>query len=145
MAAAEAIPGTAAARRLWRTLGRRLDGVTAIEFALLLPFFVLLLFGTIEFGQALFLQLALQHAVTEAARCATVSAQAGGSPDCSTPSNIETFAATEAYGLNLAAGTFSETTPTGFHCVAANYPYKFTLPLGPVFNLTLTARSCYPA
>ncbi|HUZ73014.1 MAG TPA: TadE/TadG family type IV pilus assembly protein [Stellaceae bacterium] len=145
MAADEAIPGNAQALATLSGLGRLLDGVTAIEFALLLPFFVLLLMGIIEFGQALFLQLALQHAVTEAARCASVSSQSGGTPDCSTASNVASFAVTEAYGLSPAASVFSETTPAGFHCVKASYPYSFTLPLGPAFALTLTASSCYPA
>jgi Flp pilus assembly protein TadG len=141
MAACEGFPG----RTPIHALGRAKDGVTAIEFALLLPLFVLLLGGIIEFGDALFCQLALQHAVTAAARCATVSASAGSTPDCSTAGNVETFAARQAYGLHLAASVFAATSAPGFNCVTARYPYGFALPLLPSFALTLTARSCYPA
>ncbi len=144
MAADVAIPGTAHGLGAWQVARRSKDGVTAIEFALLLPFFVLLLMGIIDFGEALFFQLALQHAVTEAARCATVSSQSGGIPDCSTATNIETYAASQAYGLRLTASAFSASMPSGFHCVEASYPYSFTLPFGPAFALTLTASSCYP-
>jgi len=123
----------------------RRGGVTAIEFALLLPFFVILLFGLIGFGQVLFFQAALQHAVIEAARCSTISAAAGGTPDCSSAGNISTYATTQAYGLNIAASTFATSNPTGFHCVNASYPFNFPIPFMPAFRLTLTAKSCYPA
>lgn len=76
----------------WRRLAPNGSGVTAVEFALLLPFFVILLFGIIEFGQVLFLQAALQHAVTEAARCATISGAPGSTPDCSSASNVASYA-----------------------------------------------------
>jgi len=127
-----------------RGLGRCRRGVTALEFALLLPFFVTLLFGIIQFGQVLFFQAALQHAVIEAARCASVYASAGSSPDCSTPTNVATYAATQAYGFNVGSGAFSATSPTGYHCVTASYPYNFSIPFMNAFHLTLTANACYP-
>jgi Flp pilus assembly protein TadG len=120
-------------------------GVTAVEFALLLPFFVILLFGIIAFGQVLFLQAALQHAVTAAARCATISGAPGSTPDCSNAGNVASFAATQAYGLTLASSAFSQSTPTGFNCVNASYPFNVSIPLMPAIALTLTAKSCYPA
>lgn len=120
------------------------DGVTAIEFALLLPFFVVLLFGVIEFGQVLFLQAALQHAVTEAARCATISGAAGSTPDCSSAGTVASYATTQAYGIGVAADTFSTSNPSGFNCVAASYPFLVAIPLLPPYQLTLTAKSCYP-
>ncbi|HZT51383.1 MAG TPA: TadE/TadG family type IV pilus assembly protein [Stellaceae bacterium] len=120
-------------------------GVTAVEFALLLPFFVILLFGIIEFGQALFLQAALQHAVTEAARCATISGAPGSTPDCSSADKVATYAASEAYGLAVASGVFSTSAPAGFNCVAASYPFTLSIPLLPALAVTLSAKSCYPA
>ena len=129
----------------WRRWAGRGDGVTAVEFALLLPFFVILLFGIIEFGQVLFLQAALQHAVTEAARCATISGAAGSTPDCSSADNIATYATTQAYGIAVASGTFAASKPTGFNCVTASYPFAVAIPLMPAIQLTLTAKSCYPA
>lgn len=119
-------------------------GVTAVEFALLLPFFVTLLFGIIQFGQVLFFQAALQHAVIEAARCASIYSSAGSSPNCSTPANVESYAATQAYGFNVGSSAFAATSPTGYHCVTASYPYNFSIPFMTAFHLTLTANSCYP-
>lgn len=129
----------------WRRWADRGDGVTAVEFALLLPFFVILLFGIIEFGQVLFLQAALQHAVTEAARCASISGAAGSTPDCSSAGNIATYATSQAYGIAVATAAFSATKPTGFNCVNASVPFSVAIPLMPAIQLTMTAKSCYPA
>jgi len=129
----------------WRRLAWCGSGVTALEFALLLPFFVILLFGIIEFGQVLFLQAALQHAVTEAARCATISGAAGSTPDCGSAGNVASYATTQAYGIAVASSVFSTSNPSGFNCVNASYPFNISIPLMPAINLTLTAKSCYPA
>lgn len=47
-------------------------GTAAIEFALVLPFLVLLLLGIVEFGMMFGDQLALTHAAREGARLASV-------------------------------------------------------------------------
>ncbi|HUB95565.1 MAG TPA: TadE family protein [Stellaceae bacterium] len=133
-----------------RHIGRRQDGVTMIEFALLLPFFIVLLFGIIEFAQAVFVQAALQHAVTESARCyslfqATDSlGSANTPPDCSTMQNVRAVASQQAYGLSIAASIFTPTTQTGYACVSASYPMSFGVPFLPRYALTLAADSCYP-
>jgi len=46
-------------------------GATAVEFALLLPVLLLLLFGIIDFGRALNAQITLTQAVREGARLAS--------------------------------------------------------------------------
>jgi Flp pilus assembly protein TadG len=126
------------------------DGVTIVEFVLLLPFFTILVFGIIQFAQAVFIQAALQHAVTESARCYSLFSAAnslGSSntpPDCSTTARVQTVATQQAYGLNIAASVFTPTTPTGYACVAASYPMSFGVPFLPKYNLTLAADSCYP-
>lgn len=121
------------------------SAATAIEFALLLPFFVTLLYGIIAAAQTLFLQEALQHAVTEAARCASIAATSGTSADCGSAAQIQTFAASEAYGFAVPSDVFSAWSPSGFNCVAASDPYILTVPFLPEIALTLTARSCYPS
>jgi Flp pilus assembly protein TadG len=129
-----------------RTLPSSESGVTIVEFAILLPFFVTLLFGIIEFGQALFFQTALQHAVTLAARCATVYSSTNTvNSTCGTNSGIQTYAVTQAYGLNIAATRFTPTSSTSQNCVSAAFPFNFSIPFMPnVFALNLTAQSCYP-
>ena len=52
--------------------GRGQDGAAAVEFALLLPLLVLLLFGIIEFGFAFSTRIQATNAAREAARQAVV-------------------------------------------------------------------------
>ena len=58
-------------------------GATLVEFAMVLPVFVLLLFGIIEFGRYFFVQHTLQFATREGTRLALVGgtlADANGNP-----------------------------------------------------------------
>jgi hypothetical protein len=64
--------------------GRGEDGAAAVEFALLLPLLVLLLFGFIQFGAAFNTRIQATNAAREAARAAVVGiddwSNVGGSP-----------------------------------------------------------------
>jgi Flp pilus assembly protein TadG len=82
-------------REDWRRRGR--SGSAAVEFAILLPIFLAILFGIIQFGSVLFLHNNMVNAAREAARRMSVD---------------ESFDATqaEAYAQNYLAGwnlTFS--------------------------------------
>jgi Flp pilus assembly protein TadG len=132
-------------------LARDRSGVTIVEFAILLPFFLTLLFGIIQFAQVLFFQAALQHAVTSAARCSSQFAAAGSlgaanaPPDCSTSDHIIAVAVQQAYGLRIPSTTFTASLNSGgFNCIAARFPYTVGVPFLPRVTLTLTANSCYP-
>lgn len=48
------------------------SGVTAIEFAIIAPLLVLLLFGTIEMGRLLWVRAVFSHAISETARLVQV-------------------------------------------------------------------------
>ncbi len=125
------------------------SGVTIVEFAILLPFFLTLIFGVVEFSQVVFFQVALQHAVTGAARCYSEFAQqnALGSsntpPDCSTTANVQTVAQQQAFGLNFAASVFTPTPSTASNCVSASYSFQLLIPFVSR-SIVLTAQSCYP-
>jgi Flp pilus assembly pilin Flp len=64
--------------------GRGEDGAAAVEFALLLPLLVLLLFGFIQFGVAFNTRIQATNAAREAARLAVVGiddwSDVGGTP-----------------------------------------------------------------
>ena len=60
---------TLTARRTRKVL-RRGDGAVLVETALVLPILMLLFLGMFEFGRAMYVRLALRHAVGEAARYA---------------------------------------------------------------------------
>lgn len=51
-----------------RRFARRDDGSSAAEFALVLPIFLLLMFGTVDFGFILYTQSVMQNAAREATR-----------------------------------------------------------------------------
>lgn len=63
--------GLARWRRDWRARGR--SGAAAVEFALVLPIFLLLLFGIIQFGSVLFLHNNMVNAAREAVRRMSVA------------------------------------------------------------------------
>lgn len=62
-------------RRDWRERGR--SGAAAVEFALVLPIFLLLLFGIIQFGSVLFLHNNMVNAAREAVRRMSVAEMTG--------------------------------------------------------------------
>lgn len=122
-------------RRLWRDE----RGASALEFGILLPIFVPLILGIMQFGQMFWTQTALQHAVDMAARCATINATT-----CGTASLTQTYAATQAYGLTFPTGTFVATAAACGNQVTATYTFPF---IGTVWfpaSIGLSARSCYP-
>lgn len=113
-------------------------GATAVEFALILPPFLLLLLGVVEFGRALWTQSALHFAVEESARCAAVDAT-----NCATTTQVQNFAVSRAKGLGLNNTVFTLTTPACGNQVSASYPFPFIL--ATMFpSVTLTAQSCFP-
>jgi Flp pilus assembly protein TadG len=58
--------------RLLRRIARETDGVTLVEFAMILPALLLLIFGTLELGWRIYASSVVQGALHEAARRATV-------------------------------------------------------------------------
>ena len=120
-------------------LAREPLGVSAVETALLLPLFLALLLGIVEFSRALWTQAALQYAVEAAARCAAVN-----TTTCDNAADTKTFAATQAYGMTVASSNFSVTTPSCGNQVSVSYAFPFIVPQLVPGNLTLSAKSCHP-
>lgn len=109
------------------------DGAVAVEFALVLPVLVLLIYMIFEIGRGLWTHNVLQLAVEEASRYAAANPTA-------TASQITGVAETMAAVLNGAAITFSVTTETGpspkvtYVTVAANHTFQPLFPLLPALN-----------
>jgi Flp pilus assembly protein TadG len=114
------------------------SGAAAVEFAFVGLALIFLLFGIVECGQMLWTQNALQYAVEQAARCAVVN-----TTTCGTTSQIQTYAASKAYGLSLSSSVFSVATPSCGTQVSASLPYATGLPLK--ISVTLSAQSCRPS
>jgi Flp pilus assembly protein TadG len=135
-------------RREWVRHARD-RGATAVEFALLFPLLMLILFGIIDFGRALNAQITLTQAAREGARL-----EALGEP------NVQ--AATQAAATGLSPVTVTVTTacppgagPTSNAVVSVSYPFDFITPIGAVAGLiggsgglgspvTLTAQGVMP-
>lgn len=81
-------------------------GSAFVEFALVSPLLLLLMFGVLDFGRLFFTQLTLQHALREAGRFAVTGnhlPNAGGSTNMSRIASIKQVAQQSAAGLDLTA------------------------------------------
>jgi Flp pilus assembly protein TadG len=114
-------------------------GTTAVEFALVAPALCLLIYGVMEFGRMAWTQSALNFAVEEAARCASVTPSV-----CGTSGQIATYAANEISPNYIPASSFSGATASCGHQVTASFAYPFVasglFPMTP----TLSATACFP-
>jgi Flp pilus assembly protein TadG len=63
-----------------RTLRRERSGITAVEFAIILPGMLTLICGSIEMSHMIFARIVLDGAVVEAARVATASLETAETP-----------------------------------------------------------------
>jgi Flp pilus assembly protein TadG len=76
--------------------GKRGEGL--VEFAIVLPFFFLLMFGILDMGHLYFVQVTLENAVRQAGRFAVTGRSL---PGLSRVASIETIAQNAAPGLDL--------------------------------------------
>ncbi|MDR3512592.1 MAG: TadE/TadG family type IV pilus assembly protein [Caulobacteraceae bacterium] len=114
-------------------------GATTLEFALVLPIFLLFLLGVMDIGRLLWTQATLDYATDAAARCAAVD-----TTQCATTSQVQTYAASRAFGMTLASSAFSVTSATCGWRVSASTPFSFVTPWIYGGSLTLVANACYP-
>ena len=122
-------------------------GAAAVEFALVFPLLLLIVFGIIDFGRALNAQITLTQAAREGARLAAV-----GQP------NVASRTQAAAVGLSPVSVTVTG-CPTGAGpgadaVVTATYSFSFVTPVGAIAGLfggsglgspvTLTAQGVMP-
>jgi len=137
-------------RSLASRLGRRDEGTVAIEFAMVFPLFIAMLFGIVEFGRYLWADNTLRHAVQEGARCAALHCCESVGATCETP---EEFAAQRAAGLNVSAGDFlldNQVCGMRMRAGSAGNGVDFSFVAGEILGiagmeLQLRAEACYPS
>ena len=111
---------------------RRLSdrGAAAVEFALVLPLLLLILFGIIDFGRALNTQITLTQAAREGARVAALG---------QSTANVVTRTQTSATGLSPVSVTVTG-CPQGAGAganatVKASYQFSFVTPVGAIVSM----------
>ena len=115
-------------------------GVSAVETALVLPIFLGLLFGIINFGLVMWTQASLHFAVEAAARCASVNAAT-----CGSASAVQTYALNQYLGQPLGGTNPFSYAATGCgHTVSASYTYSLSIPFYGHYSLPLSATACFP-
>jgi Flp pilus assembly protein TadG len=105
-------------------------GAAAVEFALLLPVLLLVVFGIIDFGRALNAQITLTQAAREGARLAAV-----GQPAAAVVARTQA-AATTLTGVTVAVTSCPAGAGLGANAVVqAGYQFSFITPIGAVAGL----------
>ncbi len=141
----------AAKRGFWRDR----KGATAVEFSMVALPFVLLVFGTIEFGRALWARETLHAVAIAGARCMGLVQTGCGTSGTYSSSMATTYVQSVAssWGMSLPSSgiTVSNSATcagvTGFSQVTLSYAFQTAVPtlIAPlVGGLPLTASSCFP-
>ncbi|GAA1735467.1 hypothetical protein GCM10009681_02340 [Luedemannella helvata] len=121
---------------------RRDRGAAAVEFALVLPVLLILVFGIIDFGRMLNAKITLTQAAREGARAAAVSTQANG----------------VKWTRDAARNSLGTLNPTVLSCaddpsrtaasVTVSYTFRFATPIGAMIGAggttTLTSEAVSP-
>ncbi len=107
---------------------RRDRGAAAVEFALLLPMLLLLVFGLIDFGRALNAQITLTQAAREGARLAALA-----QPNVASRTQA---AATGLSPVTVGVTACPANAGSGVNAaVTASYSYQFITPISAIAGL----------
>ena len=125
--------------QLLRTFWRHAGGATAAEFALVLPLFLLTVFGTINMAFALSALIQLHYVTEKVARCISVDPTG---TTCTT-ANADTYAKGLYQGSGITGLTFAATAPACGNKVDGSGNYQVFTGVGSI-TIGLSASSCYP-
>jgi Flp pilus assembly protein TadG len=129
-----------------RALGRRLRGKrgqSLVEFALVLPLLMIMIFGIIDFGMGLRSYISLTNATREGARFAAVGNEPGSYPANCTGNDSTTVVGRVCVALeNVQLDNLDDvsveypngTMPGNSVVVSAEYTYEYITPLGDIVN-----------
>jgi len=124
-------------RRLLHRFRQTEVGQSLVEFSLILPMFLVLLFGLVDFGRAFYTWLLVTNAAREGARVAAVQ-----SPDSAVDGRIyDSFCSSFPTDCSLDAGklTISKTNIQGPRGSAVeinlSYDFEFVTPIGAMLQL----------
>jgi Flp pilus assembly protein TadG len=139
--------------RRWRA---STSGTAAIELAIVLPVFLAVIMGIMEFGRMFWAQSTLQHSVEQTARLAMAeyTRESFTNVNFSTwfstwETSLETAAPSEVLGFDPSAITFTATTSRAsdidYVAIDGAYTFSFIFPLIPgTSSIGLSAMSKTP-
>jgi len=110
------------------------DGTAIVEFALILPVLIMLIFGIVEFGRAYNTNITLTHATREGVRELAISG------DQVAAVNVTRDSAT-SLDPTLLQVTTSACTPGQMTRVHVRYPFDYNIPLFGSTTLTLESEA----
>ena len=122
----------------WRRLAADTNGASAVEFALVVPVVLLMLFGAIGGGVLAYATVSLQRATEVAARCMSMDRS-----DLCTSANIATFGTASYSGPHLDALTFASNKVACGYRITGTGTFS-TVPGLDFLSVNLTANACYP-
>jgi Flp pilus assembly protein TadG len=123
-----------------RSVVKGVRGQSLVEFALVLPVLMILIFGIIDFGMGLRSYISLTNAVREGGRFAALGNPAGEPSDCDGATNTTVIGrvCVAIEGLNLddlddvSVSYPSGQAPGNSVLVSAQYTYEYITPLGDI-------------
>jgi Flp pilus assembly protein TadG len=125
-----------------RTLFKDRRGTSAVEFALTLPLFILMILGVWQIGYGMWAQFALQHGAQMAVRCMAVAAAATNPTTCTDTASTQSYAASQSYGFNPSSSVFTVSQPTCGNQISADYTVSPVVANIGIPTLTLHAQAC---
>lgn len=120
-------------------------GASAVEFALTMPVFLLMLLGVWQICFGMWAQFALQHGAEMAARCMAVAAAAANPTTCTDTASTQSYAASQSYGFNPSPSVFTVSQRTCGNQISAVYtvsPVVANIGSYSIPVLTLHAQAC---
>lgn len=113
-------------------------GASAVEFAIILPVFVLLVMGSISVAMLIFSVSSLNYAVEDAARCAAVNKTL-----CPNATTTEEYALGRYLGPSTSP-VFTYSTSGCGNTVTATATYRMDI-VPQLAQIPLTASACHPS
>jgi len=127
--------------RVLKRLLRSVDGASALEFALVLPVFAAMLFGTIQMGMAYYYAGTVQYALERTARIVMVDQDMStGQVQSAFTNELSTFT-DQDIALNYSVDDSGD-IPIGVF--TADYQHEFIIPFVPSFSVTFNTVTRVP-
>ena len=125
---------------LWN-FWRQNDGASALEFALVLPLFATMLFGTIHMGIAYYYAGSVQYALERTARLTMVDQDMSATQVQTAFDNEVSVFTDQSIVVNYSVDTSGDVPIAALN---ATYAYEVIVPFVPAFTLTFDAQARVP-